>query len=56
MLRPDILRTNVELLAAATYLQISIYIVKAYYKRHQLCSDIDIEAVDFHPIIFIFDY
>ncbi len=32
MLRPDILRTNVELLAAATYFQISIYmyIVKAY--------------------------
>ncbi len=60
--RPGIWGTHVELLAAATYFQISIYIVKGNQcawevlhplrptsnLKYQLCPEIDTEAEDFH--------
>ncbi len=60
--RPGIWGTHVELLAAATYFQISIYIVKGNQcawevlqplrptsnLKYQLCPEINTETKDFH--------
>ncbi len=50
MLQPDILRTNWLQLLTFKFLWPTSKL------RHQLCSDIDIEATDFNPMIFILDY